>query len=217
MTEYDPVLVDAPDVPPVSLAECKQHLRVDGDDEDTLIGIYLAAAIGHLDGADGWLGRSIVAQTWSQDFDGFMVANANGVRQLATSFFPLPGVAFNASFRLGLAPVTSIASVTYLDGAGVLQTVDAASYSLVNGRNAPEVRFVREFSIPVVRLDKPAVTVTFVAGYCDDEAAPGPLKAAILLMVGDIYQNRETKVATLLTENSTVRRLLDPYRRSWMA
>lgn len=217
MTEYDPVLVDAPDVLPVSLAECKQHLRVDGDDEDTLIGIYLAAAIGHLDGADGWLGRSIVAQIWSQDFDGFMVANANGVRQLATSMFPLPGIAFQASFLLDLAPVTSIVSVTYLDGAGALQTVDPADYSLVNGGNAPEVRFASSFSIPVVRLDKPAVTVTFVSGYGADAVSPAPIKAAILLMVGDIYQNREAKVATLLTENSTVRRLLDPYRRSWMA
>jgi hypothetical protein len=35
-------------------------------DEDALIDIYLAAAVAHLDGEDGWLGRAIVAQTWSQ-------------------------------------------------------------------------------------------------------------------------------------------------------
>lgn len=194
MTDYDPILTAAPALPPVSRDECKKHLRVDGTDEDTLIDIYLAAAVSHLDGEDGWLGRAIVAQTWAQDFD-----------------------AFARLIRLGLSPVTAISSVKYYDVAGVLQTVDPASYALINGADAPEVRFDVDYSFPGVRADLPVLTVTFVAGYGDDSDAPAPIKAAILLMVGDMFQNREAKVETSLMDNSTVHRLLDPYRRAWMA
>jgi uncharacterized phiE125 gp8 family phage protein len=194
MTGYDPILTSAPAVLPVSRAECKLHLRVDGTDEDSLIDIYLAAAVAHLDGEDGWLGRAIVAQTWAQDFD-----------------------AFARPLLLGLAPVTAISSVKYYDVDGVLQTVDAASYALINGADAPEVRFDTDYSFPVVRTDKPVLTVTFVAGYGDDSHVPAAIKAGILLMVGDMYQSREAKVENNMIENITVRRLLDPYRARWMA
>jgi uncharacterized phiE125 gp8 family phage protein len=194
MTKYDPILTSAPAVLPVSRDECKLHLRVDGTDEDSLIDIYLAAAVAHLDGEDGWLGRAIVAQTWAQSFD-----------------------ALARSILLGLAPATAISSVKYYDATGVLTTVDAANYALVNGNDAPEVRFIDSYAFPVVRTDRPTVVVTFVAGYGDDDDVPAAIKAGILLMVGDMYQSREAKVANDMIENSTVRRLLDPYRTRWMA
>lgn len=194
MTDYEPVLVAAPAVLPVSREECKLHLRVDGTDEDGLIDIYLAAAVTHLDGEAGWLGRAIVAQTWSQQFD-----------------------AFERSILLALAPVTSITSVKYEDAAGVLQTVAANQYELINGDSAPEVRFIDDYSFPTVGDDLPVLVVTFVGGYGDDEDVPAAIKVCILLMVADMYQSREAKLASGLIENSTVRRLLDPYRTKWMA
>lgn len=194
MTEYEPILVAAPAVLPVSRDECKLHLRVDGTAEDSLIDIYLAAAVAHLDGAEGWLGRAIVAQTWSQQFD-----------------------AFERSILLGIAPVTSIVSVVYEDADGADQTVAADQYELINGGSAPELRFIDDFAFPIVGDDRPILTVTFVSGYGDDEDAPAPIKAGILLMVGDMYQQREAKLESGMIENSTVRRLLDPYRTRWMA
>lgn len=194
MTDYEPILVAAPAVLPVSREECKLHLRVDGTDEDGLIDIYLAAAVAHLDGENGWLGRGIVAQTWSQQFD-----------------------AFERSILLGLAPVTSIVSVVYEDADGVDQTVAAEQYELINGGSAPEVRFVEDFSFPTVSDDLPVLTITFVSGYGNDTDVPASIKAAILLMVGDMFQNREAKVDNGFIDNSTVRRLLDPYRTRWMA
>lgn len=192
--KYEPVLVAAPAVLPVSREECKLHLRIDGDDEDGLVDIYLAAAVAHLDGAEGWLGRSIVAQTWSQQFD-----------------------VFERSIALALAPVTAISSVVYEDADGVDQTVASDQYELINGGSSPELRFIDDFSFPITGDDRPVLTVTFVAGYGDDEDVPAAIKAAILLMVGDLYQQREAKVESGMIENSTVRRLLDPYRTRWMA
>lgn len=41
---------------------------------------------------------------------------------------------------------------------------------------------------------------------------PAPVKAAVLLLVGDLYANRERQADTMLTENRTFALLLAPYR-----
>lgn len=98
-----PVRTIAPEITPVSLDDVKRHLRVDHSDDDALITALIAAAVDHLDGWTGILGRCLVEQTWRQDFEQF------------ASCLPLP-----------LGPVIKIVSVTHDAG-----TVDQASYSLV--------------------------------------------------------------------------------------
>lgn len=194
MTKYAPTLVDGADVLPVLLDDVKRHLRVDGDDEDATIEVYLRAAVTHLDGATGWLGRAIVAQTWAQQFD-----------------------TFERSIHLDLAPISSIVSVTYRDADGVTQTVDDSDYTLVNANSAPELRFLGDYDFPVTQDQRPVLIVTFVGGYGDDAATPEPIKVAIMLMVGDMYANREAKTEGGMLVNPTVRMLLDPYRTRWIA
>ena len=45
-----------------------------------------------------------------------------------------------------------------------------------------------------------------------DDTAPAPVKAACLLLVGDLYSNREALVERPLSKNPTFERLLNPYR-----
>jgi uncharacterized phiE125 gp8 family phage protein len=194
MAKYEPVPVDAPSSLPVSVAECKRHLRIYHSDEDDIIELYLNAAISHLDGAQGWLGRSIVAQTWSQQFDHF-----------------------ECTLRLDVAPVSEITALSYIDSQGVEQTVADSDYALINGGSAPEIRFHQTFAHPAVSQERPAVTATFLSGYGEDAEVPAAIKVGILLMVGDMYQEREAKVSGSLIENSAVSRLLNPYRTRWAA
>ena len=42
--------------------------------------------------------------------------------------------------------------------------------------------------------------------------APSPIKAATLLMIGDLYENRESQADRQLYGNMTYHRLLNPYR-----
>lgn len=49
----------------VSLDEIKKHLRVDFEDDDSLIQSLLDAAMSHLDGPRGVLGRCIQEQVWT--------------------------------------------------------------------------------------------------------------------------------------------------------
>lgn len=64
-----PTRVTAPVLPVVTLPELKAHLRVDGTEEDAMLLAYEAAAVSHLDGWRGVLGRCILSQQWAETYD----------------------------------------------------------------------------------------------------------------------------------------------------
>lgn len=64
-----PVLITPPSAPVVGLVDLKAHLRVDFDDDDALIAALETAAVAHLDGWQGVLGRAILPQVWRQEFE----------------------------------------------------------------------------------------------------------------------------------------------------
>lgn len=197
-----PVLITPPAITPVSLPEAKAHLRVDFTDDDTLIEGLIRAATEHLDGWTGILGRCLVEQEWSQTFDGF-------ARELP----------------LSLTPVISISSVTVGS-----EAIDSGSYSLKvdSGGNSRVV-------VDGVSASG-ETSVVYKAGYAtipevpavpgEDENDPGtpaipakstvpdPLKVAILLLVGHLYNNREATTSVSISQLPfAVNSLIAPYRR----
>lgn len=183
-----PVRTSAPASNPVTLDEAKIHCRVDHTDEDDLITALIEAATSHLDGWTGILGRAIITQSWRQDFP-----------------------RFGCNLRLPLQPVASITSVTYYDGDNTQQTLATSVYELLKDGGGAYVALKPDQSWPGTKSRAAAVSVTFVAG---EATAPGAIKAAILLMVGHLYTNREA-----VSEGSfealplAVDALLAPYRR----
>lgn len=216
---HSPVLVTAPTMTPVSLAEAKVHLRVAeydaiGDmiagDDDVLIAAYIDAAVSYFDGWTGILGRCLVEQTWRQDFD-----------------------CFSGHLRLPLAPLISITSVTWRDTAGQISTVATDDYALLSDALGPYIKFKSGFSWPGDLNQTKPVSVTFLAGYpttpaieADPEAdppvvaapavstVPPAIKVAILLLVGDWYNNREASMPGGAAELPfAVNALISPFRR----
>jgi hypothetical protein len=66
-----------------------------------------------------------------------------------------------------------------------------------------------------------AVQITYTAGYSSTSSpfnaasgVPAAVKSAILLTIGDLYENREGQIVYpgQIQENKTVMRLLDQYR-----
>jgi len=100
-------------------------------------------------------------------------------------------------------PVTAVASVKY-DVDAVETTLDPADYRV----DLPGRRVWTDSTWPTTD-DLASVRVRFTCGFA---ALPAPLKAAVLLIVGDLYANREAKQAADLTSNPTIDRLLWPYR-----
>jgi uncharacterized phiE125 gp8 family phage protein len=64
-------LVTPPTELPVSLSMAKRHCRVDHNDDDSVIDIYIGSATKTLDGKDGTLGRCLMPQTWDLYWDAF--------------------------------------------------------------------------------------------------------------------------------------------------
>ena len=179
--------VVTPPAPVVSLDEAKQHLRVSGTGEDALITGYIEAATQTLDGPGGWLGRAI------------------GVQTLEVRFHLLCGT----SIKLPFPPVVSLVSVKYLDAGGVEQTADLADFELLGEEVVPAGS---SFAWEGASLRREAVRIQYSAGYA---TTPAPIKAAILLMVGDLYRFRETASLVQMSEvpmSTSVEILLAPLR-----
>ncbi len=190
---FAPVRTVGPAEPLLSLVEAKAHLRVDHSEEDTLITSLVAAAEAYLDGWTGVLGRALVTQTWRQDFE-----------------------AFEDALRLPLWPVASVSSVTYKDEAGTAQTVSASNYQLLADGLGAYVAIKPGLSWPSPGDHLAPVSVTYVAGQAVADV-PAAIKHAALLMIGDLYRNRETAAigaqASEIPMSATVNALLAPYRR----
>lgn len=193
-----PVRVSAPAAMPVSLDEAKAHLRVierdgNGDalpfEDDALLEAYIAAAVDHLDGWTGVLGRALVKQSWRQDYSGF------------------------GCLRLPLGPVASITKIENFDGDNVVQTVDPSVYVMRTDARGSYVDVVPGQSWPGHYSRPDAVSVTYVAGV-DDADVPPAIKAAILLFAAHLYANREAVAETAMAELPLgFHALIAPYRR----
>lgn len=127
-------------------------------------------------------------------------------RALAPATYELVLDEFPADcIAIPLPPLVSIESVTYIDADGATQTLAVDDYETdtVNGRVVPADAW------PTTKDTHNAVRIRFIAGY---EDAPCSIKAAILLLVADLYENREAFSTASLYENKTVKRLLWPHR-----
>ena len=181
------VLVTAPAVEPITLAEAKLHLRVDHDDEDDLITALIVAARRQ---AETFTRRALVEQTWRLTLDAFPAA----------------------PIRLPMGRVSTISHVKYVDGAGAWQTWAADNY-LADLDSVP-ARIVPAYgqSWPSARRQLASVEIRFVAGFGNAAAVPADIKAAIKLALGDLYEERSAKSGGSPNLSPVPASLLWPYR-----
>ena len=175
-------LVTPPAEEPVSLAEAKQHLRVDGGDDDLLIGSLIIAA---RQAAETKTGRQLITARWKLVLDAFP---GPSLMQSATgASFSLPGHAI----LLAKCPVQSAVSIEYLDMNGTTQVMPASDYVLDAACEPARLTPAFGKTWPPTLPQMGAVSVTFDAGYGTASAVPEGLKSWIKLRVGSLYGHRE--------------------------
>lgn len=88
--------------------------------------------------------------------------------------------AFADFARVRIAPVASIASVSYVDAAGASQTVDAGNYDLVSHGLESSITIKAGYAWPAIKPGT-KITVRMVVGF---DPVERPLMLAILMRVG---------------------------------
>lgn len=164
---------------PIVLADVKARLRIDHDDDDDVLGGMILAAVDHMEGRSGILGRQLITQTWDEFFT---VGDCAGVW-----------------LELALDPIASVTHLKYFDSAGVEQTLAGANYELV-----PETRrsFVHAFDpLPAVDTRRAyPLTVRVVVGFgAAGTDIPPALIDALYLHVGTLYDHRDALESTTLS------------------
>lgn len=146
---------------PVSLVEAKAHCRVDSADEDTLISSLIAAAV-----------------DWAERYTSLSLANKT--LQLIVDDF-------SDAILLPRGPVQSVSSFVYDNADGVevavpadIYTVDLTSERQWLIRNSGE-------SWPTTLAAVNVVRVTYTTGF---SALPDGIKHALLLLIGQWFDNR---------------------------
>jgi uncharacterized phiE125 gp8 family phage protein len=173
---------------PVSLAQVRMDLRLDGDDnvEDDLLKDLLSEVT---DFVELTLNRATLPQKWRR----YMAAFPDGVLHLTG------------------APFTAIDSIKYRDPDGELQTLAPEDYIALLAEPT-KVEPVEDWPDTAERID--AVEIIVSAGYADADAVPGPIKRGIRALVAHHFHNRQPVVQGAAPEELPlhVQHLLFPYR-----
>ncbi|MBT8199586.1 MAG: head-tail connector protein [Acidimicrobiia bacterium] len=168
----------APTREPVSANELIEHLRADQAEDHDLIKDLAQAAREY---AEDVTGRALVTQTLTYALDAFP---AGGVIQL-----PKP-------------PLASVTSITYTDVDDASQTMSTGDYSVDTAATPGRILLEPDASWPTSVKDIPgAVSILYVAGYGNPSSVPESIRAAIKLLVGNWYENREATISgTIIAE-----------------
>lgn len=192
------VMTSGPGLEPVTLAEAKAHLRVDGSAEDALIQSLVVTSRLHIEAA---LGLALVTQSWAWFLDRWPASRA--VRPVVRVALPL-------------RPVQAVGHVKLWHSDGTSLPLPTGSFHL-DGQATP-ARLVWLPGSPPEGPERPAggIEIGFTAGFgAAATDVPPTIRHALKLLVAHWYEHREpveigsgvNAVPPMVSE------LLAPYRR----
>ncbi len=190
---------------PVTQAQMKLHLRVDHTTDDNLIDTLISAARSHIEKT---LGIAMVERTYRADLPGFY-------GEFMLPFHPLQDV-ISVKYYSTASPVV----FTTLSDSSVSPVVTTEKYKADLPKGRIYLASGETWPSSAVRHD--SVQITYKSGYAPTgspldygASVESDLLAAIKLIVADMYENREAQVigqGFSVSENKTVKLLLEPYR-----
>jgi len=185
-----PMLIGAPAIEPVSLADAKSWLREDGVEEDQLIQTLIVAARMTL---EAYTRRFFITQNWRLVFDCWPSS-----------------VASNATLYVPFAPFQSVTAIRVFDANEAAQTLAAASYRAPSSKEGGRISFKSAPPAPGRATD--GIEIDFTVGYgALASDVPQPLRHAILTLVAHWREHRGDGGDDALPK--AVAQLAAPFRR----
>lgn len=161
----------APTIEPLTTAEVKLHLRVDHSEEDALIDRLIETARQQCEDISR---RAFITRTLTANLDCWPAYK----------------------FELPYPPLLSVTSIKYTDIGGTQNTFLASNYIVDTHSEPGRVGLKWLVFWPTAILQEiNAIEIVYTAGYGPAATdVPGRYKAAILLLVAHLYENREAAV-----------------------
>jgi uncharacterized phiE125 gp8 family phage protein len=181
------LLLTAPAVEPLSLAEAKDYLRVEHNDDDDVIAALIAASRIHVEAQTRC---ALITQTWRITLDAWPAEGRLIVRP---------------------APLQALSAARVYDEGGVAHEIDSESIVIANGSS---VLAFAPWSLASPGRLAAGIELDVVVGYGDAATdVPGPIRHAIRFLVAHWYDNHGLATpGTVTILPSTVAALIAPYR-----
>ncbi len=171
---------------PVTLELAKQHCRVDGDADDGLFkSVYIPSA-----------------RQSAEEYTGLIIQPRPTLAWVAA------GLCTPHAIPLPHTPVSEVQAVNALNRTGDKTVLDTDAYGMSVAYRQMRAVLMSEVALPDATEYEVAYTAGFIEGTC-----PPNLLLAMLLLVGDAYENREAQQSgTSIQNNPRAVALLDPFR-----
>lgn len=188
MQGWTDILTTAPLQEPVCVDEVKNFLRIDHNDDDTMLAAFITTA-----------------RKWVEDY--CYRALFTQTRTLKRDYFPSCDV-----INVARAPLASVTSIVYTDSNGDSQTLSTANYQVDTSSTPPRIGLKDGYSWPTTKTNTfNTVTITYVAGWTTVDAIPTAIKEAIKRIVRGLFEGCSMDEAA---DGGTVA-LLSDYRVFW--
>lgn len=184
-----PILLAGPVIEPVTLADIKGYLRLDGNDEDRLIHSLITAARLMVEAESG---RCLIGQTW----------------RLVLDRWP-PG----GAIRLPLSPVSAIVAARVFGPDGIAAEVSPAALQLDGRADPPRVVVVGPVSAPGRAFS--GIEIDVRAGHGEGMGdVPQPLRQAVRVIVARWFEMRGDDTGGVPAVPGEAQALIAPFRRA---
>ena len=169
----------------ITTADLKLFLRVDHNEEDTLIEALRLAAINHVENYCNVKLGSVSATMYLDKFPVW--------------------------FEVPKGPVTAVNSIAYNVGPTETITLDTSTYFTDLARKPARIQVINPPSVYDYVYN--GVQVSLTLGY-DEASVPSAIVHAIRLLVGHYYEQRQESISGTIITNipSGIHSLLNPYR-----
>lgn len=158
------ILLSAPALEPLTVAEAKSYLRVETGDDDTVIAALIAAARSHV---QAMTRRALIAQTWRYVLD----------------VWPPEG-----RLRLRMGPLRTLIAARVFDAGGNASAIDTATFVL---DKAADVIASPAWALPQPGRAVAGIELDIQLGYGTAASdVPDALRHAIRVLVAHWYDNR---------------------------